>query len=219
MDPKDKCKQCKGHKLFDDKKVMEIPIERGVPSEHDYVFHDEGDEYPDVHAGDLVIKINIKKHTVFTRKGADLYVEKKITILEALTGCSFEIKHLDDTILKVHTVPKEVISHLQIMTIKGKGMPFYRDNMSFGNLFIKFTVNFPKRGELSDKQIQGLKDLLPGPKYQPPAKNENVEYLDDFHETDLNPNADGGRNKGSEDYDDEDPRGGGAGQKVQCQQQ
>jgi DnaJ family protein A protein 2 len=57
MNAKDECKDCKGNKVFDDKKVMEIPIERGVPNEHDYVFHDEGDEYPDVQAGDLVVKI------------------------------------------------------------------------------------------------------------------------------------------------------------------
>jgi len=33
--------------------------------------------------------------------------------------------------------------------IKGKGMPFYKDAMSHGNLFVKFNVIFPKRGELS----------------------------------------------------------------------
>jgi DnaJ family protein A protein 2 len=73
--------------------------------------------------------------------------------------------------LKIHTVPNEVISHLQTMTVKGKGMPFYRDNMSFGNLFIRFTVSFPKRGEFNDKQIEGLRNLLPGPKYIAPTKN------------------------------------------------
>jgi DnaJ family protein A protein 2 len=37
-------------------------------------------------AGDLYIRIKIKKHDIYERKGADLYTNKKITLLEALTG-------------------------------------------------------------------------------------------------------------------------------------
>jgi len=48
-------------------------------------------------AGDLYVRIMIKKHPTFTRKGADLFIEKKISLLEALTGYNFEIKHLDGT--------------------------------------------------------------------------------------------------------------------------
>jgi hypothetical protein len=27
-------------------------------------------------------------------------------------------------------------------------MPFYKDNMSYGNLYVKFQVTMPKKGEL-----------------------------------------------------------------------
>ena len=54
-------------------------------------------------AGDLYVKINIKDHPTFKRKGADLYIEKNITLLEALTGVYFEVKHLDGTTLKIAT--------------------------------------------------------------------------------------------------------------------
>lgn len=37
-------------------------------------------------AGDLYVRIKIKKHDVYERKGADLYANKTITLLEALTG-------------------------------------------------------------------------------------------------------------------------------------
>jgi DnaJ-class molecular chaperone len=33
---------------------------------------------------------------LFARKGADLFLEKKISLLEALTGFNFELKHLDN---------------------------------------------------------------------------------------------------------------------------
>jgi DnaJ family protein A protein 2 len=43
-------------------------------------------------AGDVHMRILIEKHKEFYRTGADLFIEKKITLLEALTGTNFEIK-------------------------------------------------------------------------------------------------------------------------------
>ena len=42
---KDKCKKCKGNKVIDESKTMEVAIESGVPHEHDYIFTGESDEY------------------------------------------------------------------------------------------------------------------------------------------------------------------------------
>lgn len=52
-------------------------------------------------------------------------MEKKISLLEALTGYTFEFKHLDGKKIKVTTLPGEIISHNATKTIKGLGMPFY----------------------------------------------------------------------------------------------
>lgn len=61
--------------------------------------------------GDVYVRVMIEPHKVFTRRGADLYMEKKITLLEALTGFTLEVKHLDGAILKIATAPGDVISH------------------------------------------------------------------------------------------------------------
>jgi len=76
-------------------------LEPGVPHDYDYVLTGEGDEAPGIMAGDLYVRIKIKKHNTFTRKGADLFIEKKITLLEALTGFNFSIQHLDGTQLLI----------------------------------------------------------------------------------------------------------------------
>jgi DnaJ family protein A protein 2 len=80
--------------------------------------------------GDLYVRITIEDHKIFTRKGADLFLEKKITLLEALTGFNFELTHLDGLKFKVQTLPGECIGHKDIKVIKEKGMPFYKDPMS-----------------------------------------------------------------------------------------
>merc|ERR1719158_682078 len=85
-----KCKTCKGQKIVNKKTTIEVPIERGVPNEHDYVMTGEAHEAPGVMAGDLHVRFMIKPHKTFERKGADLFFTKKITLLEALTGFTFE---------------------------------------------------------------------------------------------------------------------------------
>jgi len=38
--------------------------------------------------------------------------------------------------------------------VKGKGMPFYKDAMGFGNLNIKFEVEFPTRNQMKPELVQ-----------------------------------------------------------------
>ena len=62
-------------------------------------------------AGDLYVKVNIKPHATFTRRGADLYIEKKISLLEALTGVYFEVKYLSGETHKIATPPGKYIEN------------------------------------------------------------------------------------------------------------
>jgi len=39
--------------------------------------------------------VKIKEHKMFKRKGADLMIDKEITLLEALSGVDFTFTHLD----------------------------------------------------------------------------------------------------------------------------
>jgi len=189
-------------------KTIEVAVEPGVPHDYDYIFTGESDEAPGIIAGDLYVRINIEAHAVYTRKGADLYVEKKITLLEALTGTYFTLEHLDGTKLVVATAPGDVISPNSTKTVKGKGMPFFKDAFAHGNLYVVFRVQFPEKKSITAEVSTKLKQALPGPKLKPLEKNApNVEYLDDFHEQDTNPNPEGGRNR---DEDDEDGHHGGA---------
>lgn len=72
--------------------MIEVGLEPGCPHEYDYVYTGESDEAPGIMAGDLHVRINIEKHKVFERKGADLFLAKKITLCEALTGLNFKLK-------------------------------------------------------------------------------------------------------------------------------
>jgi DnaJ family protein A protein 2 len=54
-------------------------------------------------AGDLIFVVQEKDHKTFTRKGADLFMKKNITLAESLVGFEFELKHLDGQSFTIYT--------------------------------------------------------------------------------------------------------------------
>lgn len=80
-------------------------------------------------------------------------MEKKITLVEALTGCQISIKFLDGSTLNITTTPNQIISPGQFFTVKKRGMPFYKSSMDNGDLHIRFQVEFPRPGSLKPDQI------------------------------------------------------------------
>lgn len=44
MKEADRCKTCSGAKIVDNEKVVEVPLEPGVPHEYSYKFTGEADE-------------------------------------------------------------------------------------------------------------------------------------------------------------------------------
>jgi len=211
----DKCKVCTGKCVSQETKTLEVAIEPGIPNEHMIQFHGDGDEVPGALAGDLYIKVIIEPHKTFERKGADLYYKKKISLYEALTGVTFQIEHLDGTKLNITSAPGEVITHTTMKQVSRKGMPFYKDAMGAGNLYIEFDVEFPKKNEL--KNLDQLKNILPVPKNTVNVDKKACVVMQDYDESTTNSSAEGGRHKHRHDDDDDDmPRGG---QRVQCNQQ
>lgn len=96
-----RCKVCKGKKVCRNKKRLTCEIDKGSPSGEQFTLHGEGDCVPDVEPGDVIVVIKVKEHSVFKRKGADLLIEKEISLVEALTGVDFSITHLDGREIRI----------------------------------------------------------------------------------------------------------------------
>lgn len=160
IDSKKVCKKCKGKKVLDRSKKVDVSIEPGCPSGHTITYRGEGNEIPGAEAGDLEINVTVKKHKVFTREGADLTLEKEITLKQALLGFNFTVKHLDGKDLLISTIQGEVLEDGVIKSVKGKGLPFHKDSMSKGNLNIKFKVKFPKGSDLSEDVRKALEKVI-----------------------------------------------------------
>merc|ERR1719326_645255 len=72
-------------------------------------FREKADEMPDADTGDVVFVIKEQEHPEFKRKGADLYIERTISLVEALCGFELEIKHLDGRKLLIKTQPGDIV--------------------------------------------------------------------------------------------------------------
>ena len=143
IDAKNRCKTCKGKKTYEERKILEVHIDKGMANGQKITFAGEGDQGPGITPGDVVFVVDEQPHEHFRRKGDDLYYTAKIDLLTALAGGKFTIiTHVDGEILIVEIIPGEVIKHGAVKVINGKGMPTFRHH-NYGNMYVEFDVEFP----------------------------------------------------------------------------
>jgi len=108
--PCDNCGgQGKSFSMKQEREVLEVHIQKGSPDGHKVPFREMADEHPDADAGDVIFVLKQQEHADFKRKGADLFIERKISLVEALCGFEIEITHLDGRKLKIKTLPGEIV--------------------------------------------------------------------------------------------------------------
>jgi len=213
---KDKCKTCKGQKAVQEKKALEVALDKGVADGKRYTFQGESDEIPDVTPGDVIVEISVEKHAKFTRKGADLVYKAEISLLQALTGFEFVFEHLDKKKIKLSTKPGEVITPGKFKQCSDLGMPFFEQPFRFGNLYIDFDFVFPTK--INEQQKEALFKIFPNeiPKIIT-EKTEEAYFLTDYKKEDENTHHGGGKKEQRMEEDDDEYSGGR--QNVQCQNQ
>ncbi len=117
----------------------------------------KGEAHIDGEPGDLKVKIRTQPHSIFERRGDDLYTNVTISLTDALSGFQMEITHLDGH--KVQISRDKITWPGARMRKTGEGMPNYENNNLHGTLYITFDVDFPK-GELKEEDKALIKDIL-----------------------------------------------------------
>lgn len=213
INQKDRCKTCLGKKVTNERKFLDVNIDKGMKNGQTITFSQAADETPGVVTGDVVIVIEEKPHDLFKREGNDLFAEVEVDLLTALGGGAFSLQHLDDHALLVHLNPGEVIKHGQLKVIRGQGMPSLRHH-ELGDLYVRMRINFPDH--IDPELITHLEAALP-PR-QPPAPTPKAHHVEDVELDDLDARQQkeqAKREQGGDDAMDEDegePR-------VQCANQ
>lgn len=180
---KDRCKKCKGNKVVDEIKIMEVFIDKGMRHGEQVILKGQADEVPGGETGDVIITLSQKPHAVFERLGHDLKANLRITLAEALTGFSrVVLTQLDGRRLKYSSPLGKVMRPNDTIFVQGEGMPLGHRQEGFGNLYLQVQIEFPEDNFLSEKgEYARLSTLLP----QTPIKIAAAGSLGDQIEEDL----------------------------------
>lgn len=147
---KNPCDVCHGSGLENKSKTLEVTIPAGVDNGDRVRLSGEGEAVVGGENGDLYVEIRVQQHNLFTREGADLYMDVPISFTDAALGREIEVPTLDGRVNL--RIPEGTQSH-KMFRIKGKGVTPVRTSMK-GDLICRVIVETPT--SLNNQQ----KDLL-----------------------------------------------------------
>ncbi|XVE75173.1 hypothetical protein DITRI_Ditri12bG0074400 [Diplodiscus trichospermus] len=136
--------------------ILKIDIKPGWKKGTKITFPEKGNHEPGVTPADLIFVVDEMPHLIYKRDGNDLVVNRKISLLEALTGINLSLTTLDGRSLTI-PVP-DIVKPGHEVVILNEGMPISKGPSQKGHLKIKLYIVFPSR--LSAEQKSDLKRAL-----------------------------------------------------------
>lgn len=104
--------------------------------------------------GDLYITFHINNNTKFRRMKNDLHYSQEIDLYTAVLGGDVTI---DTPHGKIKLKVKPETQNNTKIRVKGKGMPVYKSEGNFGDLYVTYSVKLPQN--LTDRQKQLFTEL------------------------------------------------------------
>jgi len=165
--PEKLCNVCQGEGRIKSEANIKIFIPAGVDTNQIIKVEGKGEAgRKRGKPGNLYIRIFVKTHPTFKRKGDDLYVSLPISFSQAVLGDEIEVPTLEKKMILLK-VPSGTESG-KILRISGKGIPHFspsekqRSGYSFsgygrGDLYVELLVKTPKK--LTKKQKELLEKL------------------------------------------------------------
>ena len=145
------CNVCKGEGRIKGEEKVKIFIPAGVDTNQVIKAEGKGDAgRRGGKSGDLYLRIFVKPHPIFERKGDDLYVSVPISFALAALGDEIEVPVMDGgkILLKV---PAGTDSG-KILRVSGKGITHFQ-GFSRGNLYVELIVKTPKKLTKRQKEL------------------------------------------------------------------
>ncbi|MDP2664084.1 MAG: molecular chaperone DnaJ [bacterium] len=153
--PEKPCNVCKGEGRIKKEEKIRIFVPAGVDTNQVIKVEGKGEAGKrGGKAGDLYIRIFVRQHPVFKRRGDDIYLQVPVSLTQAALGDEVEVSTLEGTriILKV----SQGTESGKILRISGKGIPHF-SGYGQGNMYVELLVKTPKK--LTRKQKELLEKL------------------------------------------------------------
>ncbi|RMG30425.1 MAG: J domain-containing protein [Bacteroidetes bacterium] len=109
--------------------------------------------------GDLYLKVLIKKHPVFERKGDDLHARVKVDVYTAMLGGKVMVHTLKGR-MNINIPPCS--QHGQQLKLRGLGMPNYKNPQQYGDMILSLHIEMPTQLNAEEKRLlEKLRQLRP----------------------------------------------------------
>jgi DnaJ-class molecular chaperone len=137
---------------------LTINIKPGWKAGTKITFPREGDQGINKIPADIVFIIRDKPHPLFKREGSDIKYAAKISLKQALCGCSIEVPTMNGPSIPIHFT-NEVVKPTTVRRLQGYGLPLPKEPSRRGDLIVNFDIKFPDKLSPSARDI--LYDTLP----------------------------------------------------------
>lgn len=149
--PEKPCNVCRGEGKVKGEEKIKIWLPAGIDNNQVIKIEGKGEAgKKGGKSGDLYVRIFVKRHPVFVRKGDDLFFSLPISFSQAALGDEIEVSTLEKRkiILKI---PSGVESG-KVLRISNKGIPRF-SGYGRGNLYVELIVKIPKKLNKEQKKI------------------------------------------------------------------
>jgi DnaJ-class molecular chaperone len=141
----DNCTLCNGECYKIKEVKANIPLKNGLSHGQQVQIPNHGHNLKDGKT-DLIIIINEKPHSIFSRKGNNLFITLELKLFQAIYGFDKIIEHLDNR--KLHISHTGRTDYDTVRKINGEGMHILNGSGGKGDLYIKFTIKLPTLNEV-----------------------------------------------------------------------
>ncbi len=150
---KSPCGKCRGEGLEKESRKLTVTVPAGIDHGERIALRGQGNEGKNGGpAGDLIIQVSVKEHSLFRRDGYDVYCEVPLTLAEATLGAEIDVPTLDGNVK--YTIA-EGTQPGTVFTMRGKGVPYVNTSNRRGDLIFTVTVEIPKG--LNEKQKDAMR--------------------------------------------------------------
>ena len=182
-----KCSKCDGEGQKIKNMEYDLNIKKGSYNNKEIILKNKGDYIKNLDLkGDLLLKLQLLEHDLFICKNNNLYKEIDIPLGKALCGGYLKIDYLNKE--EIYLDIDKIIKPNYLMKINGKGLPRQTENLLYGDLIIKFNIDFPDN--LCTDKHKLLKNVFNINDIDIPENIEinNIEYYDNKLETENEEN-------------------------------
>jgi len=144
INDEDKCKTCFGKKFQKNKNIFKFKLPKGIPNNFKLTIQNQGNQTINKNRSNVILTMLCINEERYIRENNNLIMKINIDLFEGLCGFEKYFEHINGEKYWFSFNHLEQIKHETSKIIKGMGMPIFNQNNKFGDLIIKFNIEYPK---------------------------------------------------------------------------